>query len=227
MKLDIQQLKNGELYLEEIFDQNNYIDGISFKETMSIFVIKDHVDPKKQKAILVGDKHISNYVRFKIALNGDGWYTVSHYVITEKNPLYEKLKNTNSTSEDESIIEIEYIDDEAINRESNFLRTSQGVIVSKQYDIIHVYDLLTCYLNYCREILNKECLSKSKCLDCDDPLLRYRDLLWIYLNYLKYCNELGLYDKAQKFIESLTGCNTLCDKANFETLEDCNCHDRH
>jgi hypothetical protein len=68
------------------------------------------------------------------------------------------------------------------------------------------------YLNKCFSTLVKDILKDLPTCNSTtlDKKVNDRDLIWMFINVIKYClNTAQLYE-AQRFLEKLNKCNTIC-----------------
>jgi hypothetical protein len=82
------------------------------------------------------------------------------------------------------------------------------------------------YTNKCFSILVKDILKDLP--SCNNASLSKkvndRDLVWMFINVIKYCLDTGQLYEAQRFLEKLNKCNTICsDKLNNTVQNGCGC----
>lgn len=91
-------------------------------------------------------------------------------------------------------------------------------------------DLFTiCKLEHCVFELQKKSLfdkiSKCSKLNCEDnqEIKDIRDFLFVSMYVLNYLIDRFKYLEAQRILESLSACGTLCGSENFTSNKNCNC----
>lgn len=172
----------------------------------------------------------------KLPVTFDGWFTVCHIVIPNKQWFDAELNKTSNSAlglydavyYSDGINIYKYINnnseivpiDEVINRNTEGTTIS---IVTKNY--VSVCFLRKCYINLCQQLfnghINSKCFDKNKD-NCD--LVFQRDLVWMALNVIEYLTELNQLAEAERIIEQLRGCNGLCN-SNLEIApkQGCGC----
>lgn len=90
------------------------------------------------------------------------------------------------------------------------------------------------YLNKCFSLLIKDMLKEvpkvgSDCQKCTSQDLsqkiKDRDLIWMFINVIKYSLETGQLYEAQRFLEKLNKCNSICGNNNIKTTyNNCGCY---
>lgn len=105
------------------------------------------------------------------------------------------------------------------------------VFQNSEYNTIVEVDkntFVTFYLDKCFTLLIKNLL---KCVhgnvSCPNPDIlskeRERDLIWMFINAIKYHVELGQLYEAQRLLEKLHKCNTICKRASNSKNQGCGC----
>lgn len=218
--LDIIETPYGDLYIGE---NNDVYNSIGFFDTVSITVLKRNTTKGNEVLKAYIHDHSIPKVSNTFDIEHDGWYDVFHLIIPKGKPktkdvVYfydgELMEGNNKSSTPicvTDIIELEDIGSKALSfcKESVFI----------------LYNLWQCYFNYCKRILESECTKRSRCgSDCNTEEFKNMHLIWIFLNTIRYCVELGDMHKAQKLLEDITlGCNTLCSNEIFSKEYDCGC----
>lgn len=171
----------------------------------------------------------------------DGMYSVSHLLIPTKEWVIKRLLDTPNLMEiypngvfyyvdqklfqltekaKDSLEEVEledgniaytFKDDSVISKDviaqintedSNILRTCQ--------ETFSIADLKHCFYNICKMILS------SSCVACETEdlksLIKDRDLVWMLINVINYCIDLGLFREAQRHLLWIENCGSPCFK---------------
>ena len=87
-------------------------------------------------------------------------------------------------------------------------------------------DLKECFYNICKALLPKVC---GQCITYDlTELIQNRDLIWMALNVIEYCIQLGLYYEAQRHMQWIEECGTICSRKYSINNggKDCGCNRR-
>lgn len=99
------------------------------------------------------------------------------------------------------------------------VNTEDTTIIKETKNTFSLCHLLECFYNICKDLLSKlcpvSCNSKSQYQD----LILNRDLIWMAINVIKYCLELGQYYEAQRFLEEIQGCGTICRQYDVDKLK--------
>ena len=92
-------------------------------------------------------------------------------------------------------------------------------------DYVSICFLRKCYINLCQQIF--EGRGFSKCFDrtkISSELIYKRDLVWMAINVIKYLTECSQLAEVERLIESINGCNGLCDNSNITSnTNGCGC----
>ena len=67
-----------------------------------------------------------------------------------------------------------------------------------------------CFANICKDLLSKLCTERCNGTSKYAQDIFNRDLVWMTINVIKYCIEIGQYYEAQRFLENLIGCGNIC-----------------
>ena len=226
----------GDLFVKELaYQEGAYAsskderDSVLFTESCSITVLIQHTSTSEAVLKAFIHDHSSADVSNKFDITDDGWYEIVHLVIpttawledNENLDGYETIYVTDGSEvykyENGELTEIditEVYDDESLASSSTWM-------VKK--DVFVLYNLWQCYLNYCRKMLESECSQDSGCPECDNELTKNMRLIWIFLNAIQYLVKLGEFQRAQEFLEEISGCNTLCSNEMFSKTYDCGC----
>ena len=176
------------------------------------------------------NKEISIPVEF------DGWFTVIHLVL----PSVEWYKREKEKTEGSaiSLYNIVYftngktiykysngIEQEVSLEEVLEINPIDTTISRVEKDYISICFLRKCYINLCQQIF--EGRGFSKCFDrtkISSELIYKRDLVWMAINVIKYLTECSQLAEVERLIESINGCNGLCDNSNITSnTNGCGC----
>ena len=171
----------------------------------------------------------------KISLEFDGWVTIFHIVIPTYDWVLARLNEGDSILSYYDTIYF-YHDTKfykIVNSKENGLlqsievpieeivevNTHKRTISKFSQDFIFICLLENCYINLCKQIMEKGCLR-----DCADKsfladLIFKRDWVWMTMNVINYLIESNQFEEAQRIIETTGGCNGLCQEelANSKT----------
>lgn len=242
LNINIHETVNGDLFVKELaYQEEQYVtssaaqftdNSVMFSASSSITVLKQFTSTTSTIVKAFVHDHSTTDVVNKFSVTTDGWYEIIHLVvpnsvwlaaaieqdvlsqyksiyICDNDQLY-KYENGALTETDIDIL----LADEAL-KSSNIWMTEKDAFV--------LFNLWQCYLNYCKKMLEGECSQDSKCHGCDDELTKNRNLIWIFLNALQYYVKFGEMQKAQEFLENISGCNSLCSNEMFSKEYDCGC----
>jgi len=160
-----------------------------------------------------------------IPFKGDGLYKVIHIIL----PTYEWFLEQEDLSEytniyvykDEKIYKV--INDELEELSSldelmelNF--TEQVLAYKDEVFVFNMCGIKKCFYNIVRTILNNLCTDK-----CSKQDTLYRDLVWMAINCIQYCIDLGNFYEAQRILEKVTTCNGICHEVNIMNVENTSC----
>lgn len=162
----------------------------------------------------------------------DGWFTVKHIVIPNKEWFNRELSK--STLGLYSIVY--YTDGETIYKyidnqsyavsldeilEINPVNTTISII-SKDY--VSICFLIKCYINLCQQIFESrgftQCWNNN---NVDSELIYKRDLVWMAINVIKYMVECNQLYEAERIIELLHSCNGVCSDNKTTYSHGCGC----
>lgn len=174
--------------------------------------------------------------RSEIQLDKDGLYKVGHFIIPNK-AWYDHAK---AVGENFELYDTVYYYDNL-----KFYKIVNNIAVEVPFDeVYNATDINTIvksekttfamyYLNSCFSKLLKDLLSGlpwatgGNCQRCKSPSLsdkeRDRDLIWMFINVIKYNLELGRLYEAQRFLEKLNRCNSICSDLKPIKIIGCGC----
>lgn len=242
LNINIHETVNGDLFVKELaYEQGAYageslemipLTSPKFSQSVSITLLTKHssLDTTNLKAF-VHDHRVTE-VSNKFKVKQDGWYEITHLVVPNEKWLEAAAEQEILTNykevyicKNEQLYRLEgqmlvtvTIEDML---ESESLADSNVWMAKK--NVFVLFNLWQCYLNYCKKMLEGECSQNSKCSDCDNELTKNRNLIWIFLNAIQYMVKFGELQKAQEFLENISGCNTLCSNEMFSKQYDCGC----
>lgn len=180
--------------------------------------------------------HRSQNESILIPIKFDGWFTIKHIVIPNKEWFDRELaKQTNSALGLYSIVYYadaktiyKYVDGQSYAipleeiLEINPVNTTIS-ITSKDY--VSICFLTKCYINLCQQIFENrgftQCWNKN---NIDSELIYKRDLVWMAINVIKYMVECSQLCEVERIIELLHSCNGVCgDKKIRSNGNECGC----
>lgn len=239
--INIHEQVNGDIFIKEIsLQEKKYAESLAqqtkdkvlFEQSASICVIKKITSEKEEILYAFVHDHKVNDVVNKAVVKTDGWYKIWQFIIPNKKWLDWAVGNNMLSGYDTVYI----VDDNKLYKydaETLSEVAIENLLADKtvnnvwhiEKDTFVIFNLWQCYLNYCKKMLNNECSDTSKCDNtCDDEMTKNRSLIWLFLNVIQYYIHFGMFDEAQKFLESITGgCNTLCQNEMFTKDYDCKC----
>lgn len=245
---DITPTSSSEGYLPE--DSKSYMkDRFKYSETASIeaiYLIRFEALKNKTKEVVhVSHSEFTKDDMFKIPIKFDGVFNVVHIVLPTKqwfmdtfnnNPgflevydviyyvdgtsMYKAVKERNEGSlNDWTFIQVDI--DELIER------NTEGSTISRVCETyVSVCYLTYCYISLCKRIFDGDGFSRCSTRDKTDRELSYkRDLVWMTLNVIRYMVEFGDLQEAQRLIETIGGCNGLCEcwYEHYNKSANCGC----
>lgn len=166
-----------------------------------------------------------------VHLERDGLYSISHIVL----PTVEWLENikTNAPQLLEEYNKIyvsdgnkiyEYKDLEYIEVEPGLIseiNTAKTTISRAKNSTFSIWNLQKCYIYLCNKILSDKAL---RCKDSiDQNTIFNRDLIWMTLNIIKYYIGFGQIYEAQRILEQINFCNSICKSFEHNNQSNCGC----
>lgn len=100
-------------------------------------------------------------------------------------------------------------------------------IIKETKNTFSLCHLLECFYNICKDLLSKLCPINCRTKTEYQDLIFNRDLIWMAINVIRYCIELGQYYEAQRILEQIQGCGTICaqyDKNKLRNAGGCGCN---
>lgn len=237
MKLNI-NIKTSNLCKVTIQDTSNYYTGdksvigeFSYNDTASIDIIKLN---KLQETVVkdyVISLHKNQNDSIQIPIKFDGWFTIQHIVIPNKDWFDRELSNQSNSQLDLYSI-VYYTDGNTIYKyvkEENktevvplneLIYVNNTSVSSVTQEYISICFLRKCYINLCNQIFESRgfssCWNKNS---IDSELVFKRDLVWMAINVIEYLTKLHsecnpTLHEVERIIENLNGCNRLCSSSN-------------
>ena len=133
------------------------------------------------------------------SLNALGIYTNIYYYNTTTSKF---MKYSDSSTQEVSINEILEIN-----------ATDTTTIVRTDKNTFCLCRLQQCYYDKIANLLN----ILPTCKNNNNQDIYIRDLIWMGINAIKYCIDLGQYYKAQEILEEISGCRGLCSITSTST----------
>ena len=115
---------------------------------------------------------------------------------TDGEKVYQFLEDLTSEEIDiETLLEVNPCD-------TTIIKETKGT-----FSICHLEE---CFANICKALLSKLCNERCDVTSKYAQDIFNRDLVWMTINVIKYCIEIGQYYEAQRFLENLIGCGNIC-----------------
>lgn len=206
-----------------------------YSDTISVNILQlnkiQGPEYKKQVFTEHNDQHL-----IEIPVKFDGWFTVNHIVLPSKDWFEREYNKTEASalnlynivyfSDGNGIYK--YIDGKIISTtidEILEINPIDTTIYKTSQDYISICFLRKCYINLCKQIFESRgfssCLDKK---DIDSELIYKRDLTWMAINVIKYLTECEQLYEVERIIESIHGCNGLCQSKNITSkTSGCGC----
>ncbi len=176
--------------------------------------------------------------RLEIQLDKDGLYRVAHIILPTKVwidyaieigeifNLYNKVYfydngkfylwgPTTNTEVSIDIIAAEYPAD-------------TNTIIRSDKNTFAMYYLNSCFNTLLKDLLKDVPKVGNNCEICSDDSfdkkVKNRDLMWMFINIIKYSLDMGKLYEAQRFLEKFWRCNNFCGNTNLKTISNnCGC----
>lgn len=159
--------------------------------------------------------------RQEVQLEKDGLYRVAHIILPTRAwidnaiavgdtfNLYDKVYFYDNGKfylhESESDTEVEF------SEIYNTLPADENTIIRSDKNTFAMYYLNNCFNSLLKEILKALPKADNKCYSDEyKNKLFNRDLLWMFINVIKYSLDQGKLYEAQRFLEKLNRCNVIC-----------------
>ena len=181
--------------------------------------------------------------RLEVQIKKDGLYRIAHIILPTKTwitasinageffDLYNKVYYYDES--DSKFYRWKIVEEEGVEVEFkeiyDELAGEGNTIIRSDMNTFAMYHLNKCFNTLLKNIL-KNCSKHNCSTDEKAKQAQDRDMLWMFINVIKYSLELGklyeaqrfLYD-AQRFLEKFNRCNIICDN-NLKTFDNgCGC----
>lgn len=213
------------------YNQNN---KFKYSETCTINIIQ--YNSTKECTILktIYSPHCSFLDEAYYDMSKDGYYTVHHFILPTTDWLTKELEKEQSIIQEDINIYVtdgeyiyHYVNEELTKVDPEILIevNDDGTTISKtQVDTFSIYYLYRCYIYLCKQILDKlniRCLNQNSNLS---ESIFNRDFLWMSINVIKYHVEMDSLIEAQRLIENLDKCGSLCKNRTIQyNTSGCDC----
>lgn len=94
-----------------------------------------------------------------------------------------------------------------------------STIIKETKNTFSLCHLLECFYNICKDLLSKLCPINCNSKSSYQELILNRDIMWMAINVIRYCIDLGQYYEAQRFLEQIQGCGTICRQYDINKLK--------
>lgn len=138
----------------------------------------------------------------------------------EDGSIYKYLGYTTGTTRTYSVEKVEAEELIEVNN------TGTTIIIETK-NTFSICQLKDCYDKIARKLLEQLCGLK----DCDAETkysqdIFNRDLIWMAINVINYCIQVGKYFEAQRYLENIQACNAICNQAtsNNKSSSSCGCN---
>ena len=132
-----------------------------------------------------------------ISKNGISLYTLIYYYNTTDKLFYKYISGTSTEVTIDELL--------AVNP------TSTNTIIRTDKNTFCTCRLNQCFYNLCKSlfgILPSKCANK---VDENKSMIYNRDIIWMAINIIKYLIEQGQYYEAQRILEEVTQCGSICN----------------
>ena len=183
---------------------NTVIENDEFKEGfVNIYILQKNKENCTSTNQIVYRENPEDPVVFDIGQ--DGYYLLCKIVVPtdETSPYYYKDKKIYDS---EGEVDLQYIID-----------SDTGIEITYE-DYFQICHLRQCFVEICKDILNRAAPLECSPQQIDKHLTYKRDLLWAAINVINYLVEQEQYEEADRLLTRITGCNGLC-----ESKSNCNC----
>lgn len=92
------------------------------------------------------------------------------------------------------------------------INTEGTTIIREEKNTFSLCNLEKCFAGICKALLSDLCPEKCDTRDKYSQQIYNRDLVWMAINVIKYCIELGQYYEAQRYLELINGCGEFCSQ---------------
>lgn len=218
-------------YLKEEEDLS-VLDNFKISERVGIdVVIRNELSGSSIKEYSISE----DIIPVKIEVEFDGWGTVQHIVIPNKDWFIKQytlgedglLPYYNSVYYSDGTKFYKYINDEITEvtiEEISEINTCGTTIYRDCKDFVSICLLTQCYVDLCRQIfeagIDTKCFNKANTSD----LIYKRDVAWMTINVIEYLISFGQFEEAERILENVGGCNGLCqNNERKKNIRGCGC----
>lgn len=144
-------------------------------------------------------------------------YSNIYYYNTVDNKFYSYSNGTSSEITITTILNAAYVDQVLVtDLVTTVIRLDKNTFI--------MYSLNECFNKLCKNLLvslPKECNINSSTYK---QQIFNRDLLWMGINVIKYCLEQSQLYEAQRYYESISRCDVLCNNSLNNPTHGCGCN---
>lgn len=186
--------------------------------------------------------------RLEVQLKKDGLYRIAHIILPTKQWIDDYIEFNDNPAEDFDYFDkIYYYDDgkfylwevdsnkgtevefktiyDEIPSDDESDESNRNTIVRSDKNTFAMYYLNDCFGKLLKNILrdfSRDCVNCSS--DTNSKKIADRDLMWMFINVIKYSLDCGELYEAQRFLEKFNRCNIICDYHNLKKWDnDCGC----
>lgn len=185
-----------------------------------IYVNSEGLEEIKKYA--VEDHEVCCLDQHTFELDKDGLYKVARFIIPTRewveayldsdpvNILYDKIHYINESGKLCYWEDNKFYEDFEISSLLDIEITSRTTILRGDKNTFAIYHLNKCFNTLVKDLLYK-LRGTGNCSNSEIEALQMdRDIVWMFLNAIKYALELGRLFEAQRLLEQLNTCNTIC-----------------
>lgn len=219
-------------YLNNLYSENFSYDDAA---TLDILI---KVDSKENETVVdaafcehtfEGEEPNDDYVQLQFP--SDGLYKVVHIIL----PTLEYIQNHSDIINNYTTIYCYYngkvykVNNAGIAEELETIEELIEINYTEEilafYEDVYTFNLCNlkkCFYNIVSKILNNLCSDK-----CAKQDILSRDLVWMALNAIQYCLDVGNFFEAQRVLEKVTSCNGVCPPESDiknNKLNNCGCN---
>lgn len=217
-------------------EKDQYKDGFNFEDFATLDLLVK-VDSRENKTLADAGvfEHNEETCPDKVILpfHGDGLYLVMHIILPTVAGLskfsdlskytniytyqnYKIYKVLGKTEQEWDLEELDSLDELV---ELNY--TDKVLAFEDDVFVFNLCGLRKCFFDITKKILANLCTNK-----CSTENVKYRDLVWMALNCIQYCIDVGNFYEAQRILEKITTCNGICQDAvqANNSNSSCGCH---
>lgn len=164
----------------------------------------------------VDDETLFKLVRTDNLVKHHSHHHHEHYCIDHKHEKPQHIYDELSEGFSVRLVEIDELS------ERNAEGTTIFEEVKNTFSICHLKE---CFNRICKDLLNKLCGTCNGATEYATDIYN-RDIIWMALNVIKYCLELGQYYEAQRILEQVSSCGEICSQYDRQPLKakSCGCN---